>query len=76
MLASAEFPAASAAVTWNVSVPSARPLTSMPVMDQVPSPATVAWYSLVEFVPSVTIRVIVAPTSPVPLASWRRRWLR
>lgn len=63
-----ELPDVSVAVAANVIVPSLSAVTSMPVIDQVPSPATVVVWAAVEWVPSLATREIVAPGSPVPLA--------
>ena len=49
-------------------VPSARLVTLIPLIDQVPADATVVVWAVVLLVPSVATTEMLAPTSPVPLA--------
>ena len=66
-LLAAELFELSVAVAVKVSVPSSSPLTSSPLIVQVPSPAIVVVWAVVECVPSLATSETVAPAWPVPL---------
>ncbi len=61
------WPVVPTALAVKVIEPSFSAVRSRPAIDQVPSPATIATTGEVPFDVSLATRVIVAPTSPLPL---------